>query len=605
MSLTNKLLSGIEMSQTQADSTVVAPTIYQEFYLPPTYVRGAANSEVQVPPLTGFSVMVGVADGTGDAVVFDWEVQRFFAADGWHTIASGRTIGTPAESNRVWVDHYFLEPVTVDPDMLDDKLRIKLVTLDTGDVIDQSVDYSDSMVTIDGVKYPVTLAKNEPTFFIGNGTQGVLFWDGSNGAITYSNRQAPTGLWVGNIPGSQYTFAYTSANGTGALSGTLCWRLLAASGDDGQDFLGNSYRHSIFSHKVSNISTLDGATEDRFWFSKPNPSKFAIENLFFDVRDGLGAASVVDSVLLDPITPNVFFSVYYTNDGNPGVSPSDWNDKLWTRVPKTFKAARRDSYAFPQPIRAKYIKVEFTFLQPRSYTPGAFQQPIRYQKHPKWVLDYFLARINDQRVSEDQFVARRVDVQFDALDLAYNYYLDDLHQEPDGPVQFDSRQYQNLAAFMSQRSDISDLVDAQTMGGINTVLQPYRDGLSQQISVEDTLLNRFVASTLSVAGREGEPTQNLPVPTAVSSLDRDAVVFEQSMPVMYFYLTARHRYRELQASFDHDRAYFVGVREVAFLRERYDKATDTTQYIEVGGDSINLYSSDWVHNNTALVISDE
>lgn len=604
MSLTSKLLSGVEVNQNRADQALNVAAAYQEFYLPATITRGTGASEIITPPLTGFSVMVGIAEGTANAFVLDWELQRHFDGGDWQAITQGRTIGAPAEGDRVWIDNYFDEEIPVDPEMLNDKLRIKLTTASAGSVIDQSVSYEAGTVTIAGVNFAVELTKDTPTFFNGNGVEGVLYWDSYDGAIYYSNRQGATGLWTANVAGGQYTFAYTNANETGELAGTLTWRLLTASGDSGRDFLGNSYRHAIFSHKIDSVTTLDGEKEDRYWFSKPNPSRFAIENLFFDVRDSLSADSVIDSVLLDPITPNVYFSIYYSREGDPGATPEEWNEKLWERVPKVFKATRRESHALPQPVRAKYIKIEFTSLQPRSYSPGVFQQPIRYQKHPKWVLDYFLARINDQKVGEDQFVARRVDVQFNALDMAYNYFLDDLHQEPDLPVRFDPDQYANLTEFIQQRTDSSDLVDSTTLNSINTRLTPYRDGLASQIRFSDTLLNRFVAATLGAEGQEFAPIQTNTIGIDVSTLDREAVVYEQSFPVMYFYLTARHRYREMQASFEHDRAYFVGVREVAFLRERYDKATDTTMYIEIGGDSINLQSSDWVHDNTSLVIDD-
>jgi len=250
------------------------------------------------------------------------------------------------------------------------------------------------------------------------------------------------------------------------------------------------------------------------------------------------------------------------------------------------------------------MKIEYSHLQARAYQPGAFQQPIRYQKHPKWVLDYFLARLNDQRVSEDQFVPRRVSVLYNALDLAYNYYLDDLRKEVELPAQFAGTGLNELAEFLGQRSDLSDSIDVETLGRINLTLDPYREGLSLQIRQEDTLLNRFVANTIGSSGREGAPRQNFQFDPSVSSINRDAVVFEQSYPVMFFYVTARHRYREVQASFTHDRAYFVGIREVAFLREKYAAATDTAMYVEVGGDNVNFARSDFDHDNTSLVIAD-
>lgn len=372
-----------------------------------------------------------------------------------------------------------------------------------------------------------------------------------------------------------------------SVASTLAYRILTASGDKGVDFLGNSYRNVVFKHSVGNVSA--DATNDSYWFSKPNPSRFAIENLFFDVQEA-GNASVIDSVLVDPITPDVYFHIYYTDEGDPGTTAAEWNEKLWTRVPKTFQAKTRETHVLPSPISARYMKIEFSHLQAKPYSPGNFQRPIRYQKHPKWVLDYFLARQAEQDSISDRFVSSRTEVRYSALDLAYNYYLDDLMQEPDQPAKLNTNQVDALKEFFQSRSDISDQIDNSMAQKISTILAPYAQGLPG-------LLGESGAQVLEL------PFTNDPIST-VSSLNRDAIVFEQSYPVMFFYLTARHRYREVSASLTHDRAYFVGVRQVAFLRERYTKSTDTNLYVEIGGDSVNLTMSDFVRDNNSLVISD-
>jgi hypothetical protein len=71
------------------------------------------------------------------------------------------------------------------------------------------------------------------------------------------------------------------------------------------------------------------------------------------------------------------------------------------------------------------------------------------------------------------------------------------------------------------------------------------------------------------------------------------VVFEQSLPVMYFFLTCRHGYKELQATFDNNRAYFCAVNEIAFMRNDYTTAADTSLYIESGGDLQNATLNDF------------
>jgi hypothetical protein len=607
MSLTNKLLSGIESNQTRADAQVVLGNtpIWQEFRLPDDIERGTSDNEILIPPLTGFSFLANVAAGTRPAVVVDWTLERFLSASGWSVIAEGSTVAASAEGSKVWFDVYFDDLITVDPTMLSDVLRFKIVGRTGGGHVNRVVGYSGGFVEGSEERFEATLVKDVPYLYTAvDGTKLVYVWSSEDSKVYESVQQNLAGVWYANLPGSTHIDAYRADNGSSAIAGTLAWRLLTASGDEGRDFLGNSYRHVIFQHSIGSVSTLDGDQADRYWFSKPNPSRFAVERQYFDITDALGAPTVVDSVLVDPITPNVYFNVYYSNDGEEVVTPQEWDNKLWTRVPKTFQAKRRDTHPFPEPIRARFMKIEYSHLQPRAYQPGPFQQPIRYQKHPKWVLDYFLARLNDQRVAEDEFVARRVSVNYDALDLAYNYYLDDLRKEPALPAQFTGTGFNDLNAFLTSRTDMSDAIDAATLDRINLALNPYREGLALQIKQDDTLLNRFVATTIGSTGREGVPAQTFSFDPSVSSLNRDAVIFEQSHPVMFFYIPSRHRYREVQASFSHDRAYFVGIREVAWLRERYAAATDTAMYVEVGGDNINLARSDFVHDNTSLIISD-
>src|SRR6202035_2702344 len=85
---------------------------------------------------------------------------------------------------------------------------------------------------------------------------------------------------------------------------------------------------------------------------------------------------VVDSVLIDPITSGVAFNIYYSNDltGSnlkEGEEPTieDWEKKLWTHVPQTYVTSGKTTYALPEPITAKFIKLEFSHLQAKPYTP--------------------------------------------------------------------------------------------------------------------------------------------------------------------------------------------------------------------------------------------
>jgi hypothetical protein len=137
-----------------------------------------------------------------------------------------------------------------------------------------------------------------------------------------------------------------------------------------------------------------------------------VESLYFNTTLPDGTGRVIDKVLVDPETPGVYFTVYYSNEDGVPTTEDEWENKLWTRVPET-SALSRESHVLPEPIVAKFVKVEFTHLQARSYSPGDFARPTSYKKHPKWVLDYFLARLDADKARQ-KITGGRVAVIYDA-----------------------------------------------------------------------------------------------------------------------------------------------------------------------------------------------
>jgi hypothetical protein len=253
------------------------------------------------------------------------------------------------------------------------------------------------------------------------------------------------------------------------------FRILAGTADEGTDFIGNRYRSTVIKDDIDTTSTIDSGNADKAWMSKPNPSKFAVESTYFDISDYRGEPRTIDHILIDPLTPGVYFNVYFTNDGNIATNETEWEQKLWERVPNTFQMKQRFSHPMPQPITAKFIKIEYSHLQPKWYAPGNFQKPILYKKHPKWVLDYFLLQMATEQDTEDPFIARRIGVQYDALDLAYSYYLDDLSQDPTSPgdLALYNTNTNDLSAFLRDRSATSDQIDIETFRRIRISFAPF------------------------------------------------------------------------------------------------------------------------------------
>lgn len=301
---------------------------------------------------------------------------------------------------------------------------------------------------------------------------------------------------------------------------------------------------------------------------------------------------VIDSVLLDPLTPNIAFSVYYSTEGTAekNTTETEWERKLWSRVPKTFIANQRQTYVFPEPITAKFVKIEYSYLQAQSYNPGQNQLPTTYKKFPKWVADFFIAQMQ-----EPQFIANTVGVNYDSLDFAYNYFLDDLKQEPAAPVAAPTSVVSTLTQFFNEELE-TNKVDVSTLAKINLVMQMFTQPPGAQANANTLLGNKvrkIALSTTNYPVEKSTPTiaENLSV---VSTLNRDNIVFEQGLPIMYFFITCRHYYKELTATFEHNRAYFAGVKEVAFIRDNYTTTYDGELYIETGGDDTNTELNDFV-----------
>lgn len=532
----NRYYSGVSINQnvtpeSTSDSVLLTTAKYQQFLLPEDHRVGEEIS----PAITGIQLFVGVS--TLDASLsIRLEHKPFIGA--WTTLAEGIAAGAPAVDGEVWLTCIFDAPVSV-TGLEADNFRIRL----------------EAISGVSQVWYSV------PNPLSGRGGSKALASDGST-PITDTSRQV-----------------------------SFLFRLLTATADSGTDFLGNRYR-SVVRQRSADLSSPT-SSPDVSWVSSPQPSKFAVVAQYFDVQDNEDPV-VIDQVLIDPVTPGIWVHLYYCNDGDPGETTEDWEERVWIPVARSFHALRRDTFVLPEPIHARYVKLEYSHLQARSYSVGGFQKPITYQKHPKWVLDYFLLIAEDtRRRNEVSFVPRNVVVEYDPLDIAFNYYQDDLSSSADAPPFLTPEDKARVIDYLGDRDDLSDAVDPVTRSRINLTLNPYLID-PRLANVARTLLGE-VAALNSPSNPLVEALPDDPqVSSLVSSLNRDAVVFEQTFPVMFFYLACRHRYRLVTAPLSHDRAYFAGVREVVFTRERFTVASDLAMYVETLGDHANAEVNDFL-----------
>jgi hypothetical protein len=536
----SELLSGVEINQNQIPASgtdFIIPAsgyAYQYFSLPTNYQRAGTIA----PDITGVQICVNATPGIGIVPAFNYLLQvsgtTISGAAVWTTLASGTVDGIHSVGTQIWADVYFSENVTVTNQILNSSFRIGINTSNIGG-----------------------------------------WW--------YSRSNPyPQGYGVdenGNLLPDNASFMF---------------RLLSYSADSGTDWLNDNYRSVVFNNSASNVTTVQTSNPDSYWLSGPNPSKYAVEVLYFDISDSFGNPQTIDKILLHPITPGPVFHVYYSSDGAPVTDAADWDNKMWIPVPKSYRVTKRETFALPTPVTANYIALEFSRLQAQYYAPGAYQQPVIYRKFPQWIYNYFLAA--NPAMSLDYFIPNQTNIIYDKLQFMFDYYLDDLQSQPLSPDQIEPPLTPTLN---------SNQVSPSMLVAMNMNVAPYTLPLGINVT-GGSLLSQYVKSTATSIANF--PLESLQVPTKanstiVSSPNRDQIVNEENQPNLYFFINCRHNYQMSQAEFEYDRAYFVGLRSVAFLREDYGVTLDRSLYVETAGDNQNTLRNDFVSINGSWQIN--
>jgi hypothetical protein len=483
-------------------------------------------------------------------------------------------------------------------------------------------------------------------------------------------------IYYNSVDLTSKTQAFQRNGSTPLSSGksSILFKVMAGVADSGTDFLSNKYRSVAVKNTIDNIQN----SESSFWSSKPNPSKFGIENLYFKLSDDTDQSVIIDSVFMDPITPGVSFNVYYSDEERKDLALAEadgtsytyttsdkhsfavgdeveirsvtdiifngiftitkipasnqftvtgltsstssskngtyfkhlasennksWENLLWTWVPRNFKTNKKQSYVLPNPIKAKYIKIEFTNLQASYYNPGAHHVPVLYKKYPEWVINYFLSiyNINNDK-TYDPIISSQVDIEYDAFSLAFNYYKGDILQPLANPVTIEDNNAQNNIITNLLKNASIDLAayDYTSLRNINMTFDQFQKHPGTNGNVDtavgkDAMMKSvkeyFNYLTETVANPQGETA-------AVSTTDRNHLILEKNMPEMYFYPTCRHGYKEAYARFDSNKAYFVKIKQIKFERNIHGVISDKNVYKFVPGDSVNNEHCDFILNKT-------
>lgn len=386
----------------------------------------------------------------------------------------------------------------------------------------------------------------------------------------------------------------------------LVMRVWADVGDEGRDILGNTYRYGVRREAARNV--VDGTKAG--WMSDPVPSKDAVEALYFDLRnwdkdEAAYKLRLVDAIRVAPRTPGVSMNIYYSKENLQGDTPANrdaWDNLLWTpAVQGSFTLRENQVIELPKPMQAAFVKLEFTNLNPVPWRVPSYPPlpPKTFRRFPSWVEDQFT---NSQlrNVVEDWWLREASAVQVEAL-----------RNVVDPVREFEYKEREFFAALslgeVEQRNVINaNLVDANERSVVDPVTGskiwlegPDKFKNTLLLSVErDSALGRAVVARydpyagLTPIEREGSaiPSEAIPSVSSVTNRVQESYSHIANIP-MRFNRTARHYYREDTAEFNR-KAFFVGIDEVQFLRNRHHIKHNDEAIVDV------LYDDELLELNT-------
>lgn len=587
---------------------------------------GNAQRDDKVPDMLGFGVLINSDSGEPD---FDGNVQEVeMAWSVWDLtddttpvkLRSGTETGV-VTSGLSWLDFYLDDSLIIEGDL--DKiyeLRVSsrnLFACDTvythapnqlsSKAIPGTLDFTNGSTSI-ATSVDTTSVVRIGDYLIRSDVPDQTYTvNAVDGVSITINVAYPGATTTGSTGAIVYPFSsYDESLFDYALdaSKNLVMRVWADVADEGRDVLGNAYRYVTRKERAKYVHDNTRAG----WMSEPVPTPDAIESLYFDVRsrdsENNYIPTLIEAINIAPRTPGVRMNVYWTQQNTTGEAPkitNDWDYLLWTPIQETYTLRRNETIEFPQPVKASFIKLEFTALNPLPFKIPDYPPlpPKLYRRYPTWVEDQF-NNSTIRNTVEDWFLRSATPVQTKVLASLRS------------PVQeFEYKQKEFLAALAlgSIQADqlisagIVDIKDKALIDPI-TASKVFIQGTDQfQSSLlvavdQDSILGKLVVERFdpNVLSDPIElpPDAALDDSGTVSTInDRLTESYQNLAQIpMRFNRTARHVYTYEEAEFN-KKAYFVGIDEVRFLRNNYVVVRDDALIVDILYDDTLLEENTW------------
>jgi hypothetical protein len=354
----------------------------------------------------------------------------------------------------------------------------------------------------------------------------------------------------------------------------------------GVDIIGNAYTTDIVTYGPE--KAID-ESDDTYWQSQINPTKFAVEALYLDVRDDKNNASFVDEVYLDPLTPECLMHIYYSVDDT---NEDNWDNKLWVPIPRHY-LLKRGNFKLTETIQAKYLKLEFTKLNTVPY--NSLNLPIKldvtYRMFPSWVEGYIYENLSGRPNNplNESAIYKRITSGPTTIGLI-NPSMDKLKDEfPRSLIDFISKNRKSsvLAEYQVWKNPDTNQLGAPILNKEIQIYPNFTANLYQQnllFTVKPEYAKdkyKYISSLEDAASWVPEsPIVSKPLITAATKAERGEIVKEKNWPDMWFMRKCRHAYKVLQAPRATNVGYYVGIREIKIYKKDKLARDDSFNYVQ-------------------------
>jgi len=292
-------------------------------------------------------------------------------------------------------------------------------------------------------------------------------------------------------------------------------------------------------------------------------------------------------------------------------TPAQWDYKLWNPINRHYRL-QKGYLNLPNPIVAKYIKLEFTKLTPTPYESvyNPLLPLVEFNAYPSWVVAY----INDnlsQVTSLNQLKAEAVN---------YNLINTGI-QQPNQTLMSDPEPESILDYITSlSTSDITQSAQQEYNSWFapnapsssiktpsNQTPQVYTNNLYQEDSLFTTVQNPNPLGQVYSGANSGalsnysqEIALNAPTVGPITARSDSAIIKEKNYPDLWFPRICRHAYQVVQTQRDNKLAYSVAIQNVAFYKKDRSIPTNDVFYFETLADISNAdskYPNTFVQNN--------